>query len=360
MRHRWAGITVSFALVASAIVLAIVSALALAPTAGAHAPLSAGSNESLATATQIPDPTKSWAIYAHLHEGGEAQYYRFRAIRGDAIPISLFTSPAKAEDGFVPSLVIMGPGIPDEGTAPGFLEKPPGAGVMVVPGTPAGHGSYEPFSPSAIRQMADQSLVAPQDGTYYLAVFGNDRGGRYSLAIGSRESFTPAEWVRLPLVFPTIYKWEGEPLWLVLAPGLVVVVLGLGLLLSRNRRGARLVLVGWTASVAGLLFVATGVTVLVQLVYAQTRSGFDGGAIVTLVLAALPVGIGWLTLRTAQRNSGRWTAASRGALAGLGLAAVVVWAGWLAGPGLAVVAAALPPWRRRQEDPGSLRDGMLR
>ena len=111
---------------------------------------------------------------------------------------------------------------------------------------------------------------------------------------------------------------------------------------------------------AGLLFVATGVTVLVQLVYAQTRSAFDGGAIVTLVLAALQVGIGWLTLRTAQRNSGRWTAASRGALAGLGLAAVVVWAGWLAGPGLAVVAAALPPWRRRQEDPGSLRGGMLR
>jgi hypothetical protein len=333
-------------LVACGCALALVSALVFASASSAHAPLGAGNNESLASATQIPDPTKSWAIYADLHAGGEAQYYRLRATRGDSITVMLFTSPAKAEDGFVPSLVIMGPGIPDRGTAPGFVEKPPGAGVTVVPGSPAGHGSYEPFSPSAIRQVAAQTLVAPQDGTYYLAVYGNDRGGRYSLAIGSRESFTPAEWATLPFVFPTIYQWEGEPLWFVFAPAAVVLVLGLGLLLRRGRRGSRLDLVGWTASLAGLLFVATGVTVVVQLVFAQLQAQFDGAAIVTLVLAALPIGVGWLTLRTAERNSGSWTAGSRAVLALLGLAAVVVWAGWLAGPALAIVAALLPPWRR--------------
>jgi len=43
----------------------------------AHTPLEPPfDNESLATAYGVPDPTKSWAIYAELHEGGEAQYYR--------------------------------------------------------------------------------------------------------------------------------------------------------------------------------------------------------------------------------------------------------------------------------------------
>jgi hypothetical protein len=33
----------------------------IAPVTRTHAPLGPGSNESLATATVVPDPTKSWA-----------------------------------------------------------------------------------------------------------------------------------------------------------------------------------------------------------------------------------------------------------------------------------------------------------
>jgi hypothetical protein len=328
-------------------VMAVV--LATAPAAPAHAPLSAGSNESLATATQVDDPTKSWAVYADLHEGGEAQYYRFQAARGDSIPLQVLRSPAEDESGFVPGLAIMGPGVVDEGTPPAFLQRPAGAGVRVVPGDPSPDVSYEPFSPSAMREIAGSTLAVPQDGTYYVAVYGNDRGGRYGLAIGSRESFTPAEWLTVPLFFATIYSWEGQPLWRVYLPAGIVVVAGLVLLALRRRRSADgLGLAGWVASLAGLLFIASGTTVAVQMILALVRSGLDPGLVATVFLAGLPVALGAGLLVVAERRSGHWSLGARVLLAVLGLAGLLVWGGWMVGPALAVLAAVLPPWRHER------------
>ena len=324
----------------------LAAALTLTPAALAHAPLAVGDNESLATATRVADPTKSWAVYAELHEGGEAQYYRFEAVRGDTIPLQLFTSPAEDSSGFVPTFAIMGPGVRDEGTAPTLLERPPGAGVRIVPGAPSPDVSYEPFSPSAMREIAGASLTVPQDGTYHVAVYGNDRGGRYGLAIGSRESFTPAEWLTVPLFFTTVYSWEGQPLWRVYLPAALVVAAGLVLLTLRRRRtGRRLSPTGWTASLAGLLFIGSGATVAVQMVLALARSGLDPGLVATVFLAALPVGLGIWLLVLAERRAGVWSPGARALLAVLGVAGLIVWGGWLAGPALAVVAAVLPPWR---------------
>jgi hypothetical protein len=342
-----------------ALATALLLALAVVPAAGAHAPLGAGDNESLATATHIPDPTKSWAIYSRLHEGGEAQYYRFVAEPGQRIPIQLFTSSSRDEDGFAPSMVILGPGVAGEGSPPASVEVPAGAGSTVVAGGPADGTTYEPFSPSAYRVVASTTLAVPERGTYYVAVFDQRRGGRYGLAIGSRESFTPTEWLTTPLAFASIYSWEGQPLWLVYAPAAVVVALGLVLLARRSRRGRPLDPPGWTAALAGLLFLATGATTAWQMVVALARSGPDALAVATVFLAALAVAVGVVTLGLALRRSGAWTAGSRALLALLGLAAIVVWAGWLAGPALALVAAVLPSWPRRSAEL-SERGGALR
>jgi hypothetical protein len=72
------------------------------------------------------------------------------------------------------------------------------------------------------------------------------------------------------------------------------------------------------------------------------RSRPDALLIATVLLATLPMVVGVLTLLLAMRRSGRWTAGSRLYLALLGVAALVVWAGWLVGPGLAMVAAFAP------------------
>jgi hypothetical protein len=198
-----------------------------------------------------------------------------------------------------------------------------------------------------MREVAAHTLTAPEDGAYYVAVRGNDRGGRYGLAIGSREAFTPVEWVTIPLVVAATYSWEGQPLWLVYLPAAVVVVLGLALLVRRSTGGRGIGLAGWMAAVAGLLFLASAATMLVQMAAALVMAGPDGAAAVTLFLAILPAVVGVLTLRLALQGSRMWRTGARLQLAVLGGAALVVWAGWLLGPALAVVAALLPSHGRR-------------
>jgi hypothetical protein len=327
-------------------VSAIVGAAALttAPAALAHTPIGAGGNESLATATVIPDAAKSWVVYAELHNGGEAQYYAFRATQGERIPIELRTSPR--DSGFAPSFVLMGPGIVDRGTVPSYVETPPGAGAIVVDGTPAERGDYEPFSPSATRLAASTTFDAPADGTYYVAVFDDERGGSYALAIGLAERFTASDWLWFPIDFASIYEWEGQSLGVVYAPALVTMIVGVVLLARRHPRYARLDGNGWIAAVAGLSFIAAGVTVAGQMAWALLRSTPDGMALITVFLAGLPVLVGVATVRLSMRRSGDWDATSRIKLALLGLAAAVLWAGWVLGPALAIVAALLPARRR--------------
>jgi hypothetical protein len=326
----------------TSLALILTLGLVVVPTATAHKPIGPGNNESLASATLIPDSTKSWAVYADLHKGGEAQYYKFEATGGEKVPIQLYTSPSKQDAGFTPSFVLMGPGIPDKGSVPSYVETPAGAGHMVITGTRPAQATYEAFSPSVYVQVAEASLEAPADGTYYVAVYDDERGGHYGVAIGDREAFTPYQWIVTPLAFSSIYAWEGRSLFLVYAPAFLIVVLGLGLLIRRQRRRQRLDLVGWLAAIAGLLFLGSGATVASQMAVSLMRSTPDALVVATVILATLPIVVSVLTLHLAMRRSGRWTLGSRIYLALLGVVALVIWAGWLVGPGLAIVAALVP------------------
>jgi hypothetical protein len=333
---------------------ALTLGLAFAPAASAHTPIGPGSNESLASATVIPDSTKSWAVYADLHQGREAQYYRFEAAKGEKVPIQLYTSPSRQDAGFVPSFVLMGPGVPEQGSVPSYVESPAGAGHVVWTGTKAEQATYEAFAPSVFFQVAETTLDASVPGTYHVAVYDDERGGQYGIAIGEREAFTPYQWVTTPLAFSKIYSWEGQDPLLVYAPAFLVVVVGLGLLFRRQRRGRPLDLAGWMAATASLLFLGSGVTVASQMAVSLMRSKPDALLIATVLLATLPMVAGVLTLLLAMRRSGRWTVGSRLYLALLGVAALVVWAGWLVGPGLAIVAACAPsaPFPNRTQDAG--------
>lgn len=84
----------------------ILISLVFVPLVFGHAPLAPDNNESLATATIVPDPTKSWAIHSELHEGGEAQYYRFDIAEGQRIHVSLLKSTSAENEGFVPVLCL--------------------------------------------------------------------------------------------------------------------------------------------------------------------------------------------------------------------------------------------------------------
>ena len=317
------------------------------PQVFGHAPLMPGNNESLDTATVVSDPTKSWAVYADLHEGGEAQYYRFDIAQGQRIHVSLLKSTAADDGDFVPGFVLMGPNLVPQGTVPDYVEMPEGAGGMVVEGKSPTRATYEAFSPSAFYRLAELELDAPASCTYYVAVYDDSRGGRYGLAIGDRESFTLSEWILTPLSVISIREWSGQSLPLVFAPAAAVLVLGIAILISRRRTtGSPRTLFQWTEAAAGLLFLASGFTAVFQMLIALTLAPFGVDVVVTIVLALVPIIMGIFAIRFALRKT--VNVRTRVSTAILGVLALFAWAGFVIGPILAVIASVLPHSKTNQ------------
>ncbi|MCW4051598.1 MAG: hypothetical protein NWE78_00125, partial [Candidatus Bathyarchaeota archaeon] len=119
----------------------------------AHAPGKPTDNERLATAYAISDPTKSWALYAELHEGGEAQYYRFDLPQNDRLLVQLFV-PTSEKSSFVPNLVVMGSGITSQDAVPEYVETVEAVGIMLLEGQRSSSATYEPFTPSSFYEVA--------------------------------------------------------------------------------------------------------------------------------------------------------------------------------------------------------------
>ncbi len=325
------------------ITMFIVTMMAL--SVSAHAPEFPGGNESLEQAKDIHDPTKSWAIYSQLHEGGEAQYYLLSMKGGEDITVSL-TAPRSATDsGFLPSMALMGPGIEGNDTVPSYLQVPEGAGVKAVQGAIPPRPSYEPFSPSAFYELGEISVSAPQDGDYYLAIYENDTGGNYGLAVGLRESFTIEEWLLVPFSALSIYQWEGQNLMVVLAPAIITFIVGLAIMVAASRRRMQPLDALWVlATASGLVMVASGISLLYQMLWALSQTGTEPAVVVTLVFAILPLALGLAVLRIAQRErplKGVRTG-TRLSLLTIGALGLLLWAGWILGPVLIILTAVLP------------------
>jgi len=323
----------------------------LLPRAMAHAPLSPGGNESLATAAEIPDPLKSWAIYAqlHEHEGEElhAQYYKFNISQGQRIQIMLFKSRRSEEAAFVPSFVLIGPALVEQGTPPDFVEKPEGSKSLAVEGQQAPVATYEPFSPSSFYSLANVTLNAPASGTYYIAVYAPE-GGHYGLAVGDRESYGLDEWILIPFSLVSVYQWEGQSLALILAPLIIVLTFGVGLVVLRlKRRGTGGTLMARFGILAGLLFVGTGVATLFRMILALIGTSAGAALGITLAFALIPIALGLATLRLSLTREERASLSKRVYLVILGVIALFTWAGLLIGPVFAIIAGLVPSSGRK-------------
>jgi hypothetical protein len=320
---------------AAAVFLAVL--LAVTP-AVAHVPLFARDGSSPDPAFVIEDPSKSWVIYGTLPDGPAARYYRFRMEEGERIYATLQVPRA---GGFVPGMVLAGPGIERSGTVPPYVGVPEGAGTMTVPGSLPEQPEYEPFTPSKLYRLARIDTTAPETGDYTLAVYTSGEGGNYALALGYIESYTVGEWIRIPVDIVAIHRHEGQPLLQIFAPMIAVLAAGAGLLLRRRRS---LSLFALSGAIAGLLYIGSGAMTLMQMVIAA--AGTDAGAalLLTLAFGLIPVLLGVLALLAALRR--HIGAGERIAMAALGALALVTWAGLVVGPLLAFVAAILPARRR--------------
>ena len=312
--------------------------LLLSLSAGAHVPVVLGEGHDPAART-VPDPLKSWAFYATLPGAGEPDLFRFEMHRGDRLGVSLQVPDAR---GPVPVLVVVGPGLSSSGIPPPGVEVPPGSSAVVLEGVRPPRPSYEPFAPGASYPVAALDTVVNADGEYRVAVVGTGEDTRYGLAIGYREEFSPLEWVMVPLSVLQARVNEGQHPALALAPLLLVLVSGLLLLAIRRKDDPRLhSAAGWCAATAGLLMLGSAAGTLVQMGMALAITGLAATAVVTVIFILLSALPGILCLRVALARTPGWGRRDRVILLASALLAIAAWSGLLAGPLLALAAAAL-------------------
>ncbi len=320
----------------------------LLPLVVAHSPINVNDNESIESATVIPDPAKSWALYAALSSDGDAQYYTLAVAEKQVIPVSLFKSLRPQDVNFTPSIVIMAKNLTSTDVVPAQVTVPSEYGARLVPSSTP-QKTYEPFSPGTLANLAEITLDVP--GIYYLAVYEESdtpRGGNYGLAVGSLESFTLQEWVLIPFSLLNIYQWEGQSLPLIFAPMLMVMAVGVSLIAWKLRNLHALTSpFAWMGTIGGLAFLGTGVTILFQLTLAATQVNIGVAAALTFFLALIPMVLGLLTVVFSLRYSLKAPVRKRLYLVILGVAAIFIWAGYLIGPVLAILAAVAPTANRR-------------
>ena len=305
----------------------------------AHAPLGAGSNEDIANATQISNPEKSYVIYSELHEGGEAQYYHFPMKKGENLYGSL---QVPGPDSMVPDIVIIGPGIESAGNVPSFIEIPAGSGAIVIPGKSPGKPAYEPFSPQPVYEVARFNVTISQEGNYYIAVYGPG-GGKYSLAPGFQELFTPSEWLQIPWSVVSIHLWEGQSPWVIFAPMILVVIGGLALIgIYRKQLGLRQDPVEWMIVISGLLYLGGAAMTTLQIIKAVQVTGYTNEVIVTLMFIAGPIILGVFAIREGIRQPRPDSLLKSGIkMVIIGLLGLLFWAGLILGPVLALVSGVI-------------------
>ena len=294
----------------------------------AHVPLDPGESEALADAPEITDPTKSWVLYGDLHEGGEAHYYQFNATTGMRIRFTLFIPLDERDHDFIPGIVLIGPGLNTSTAVPEYIEIPTGSNATVYPGMLSETPVYEPFSPSIYYLVVDVNINAPASGTYYLAVYDDDHGGRYGMAIGYLESFTPLEWISVPLSVLQIYLWEGQLITLIFLPLLLTFIVGIIFDFRRYKYYTPQTGILTSGRIAGWLYFGSAVSFLYQTTSKIILGPIDPFGLVSLVFVAIPAFLGWRIHQLFREPNISDFRSIRGKLALYGLLGLFGWSGF--------------------------------
>ena len=312
----------------------------------AHSPIFPEENHDFSNTFQIENPSKSWVMYSTLEHPNKGDYYKFTVSKGERIKISLMTSENPSVSGFLPSFALLIPGLYEKVDLPSYIEVPDGYGSMVVSGKDPGKASYEPFTPGWLYELADISIDAPADGTYYIVVFDSSRNtGSYGLPVGYVESFTLKEWITIPITVQSTYVWEGQNIFIIYLPLLLTIIIGGIIFCLRSRRGrAPNSISKWLAAFAGLAFLGTSMGLFYQMILAMTVTGFAAEAMITIIIAVFGIVLGALAIVYAVREKPKLTIGRRIVLIIIGVFALFSWSGFFLGPALVILAAVAPPY----------------
>jgi hypothetical protein len=301
-----------------------------------HVPLDTEDNTSLDTAMHIHDPQKSWAIYDDLHSNEEAKYYKLHLEKGDRLYVSILTP----EDGaFTPGLIIMGPGLGTNHSYPDHIEVLEEVDILVIEGEKEEEAEYEPFTPASNFALASFDDNVNVTGSYYIVVFDEFTGGKFTLAVGYQESFTIFEWLKVPVDLIGIYLWSGHSPLLIIAPFLFWIIAGYFLLYWRYRVYS---LNSWLASTGGLLYLGTATLISIEMAIALGRAHVTSLVVVTLIFISIPAILGIMTLLKTIKKKDELERKDRVMLAIYGVLGLIFWGGVIFGPIVILIASVLP------------------
>jgi len=330
----------------------------------AHVPVFGGEGKSPETAIRIEDPAKSRVLYGQL-ASEDLRYYSFNVEKGERIVLGITVPVEQGDRGFIPNLILIGPGLADEGKIPERLEVPEGSGAKVLSHSLPESPVYEGFTPSAFYSLARLDMKAPESGTYYAAVGAVQeaddieekdlqereipREGNYGIILGYRETFTLKEWISIPLSQIKIYRWEGQSLLLIFTPLALTLAAGFLAIFFRWETVAGFNPARISGVLAGLFFLGTGASYIFQMLISLSKSSYSPEIFITivLILTSLGLGVTAMALSLKDENYGAGSARKRLYFFGLGIAGLLFWAGLFIGPLLAFEAALLP-WKRKR------------
>lgn len=335
----------------------------LSAPAFAHVPVFGGVGKSPETAIWIEDPSKSRVLYGELSPD-ELRYYSFKMEKGEIIVLGLTIPVDQGNQDFTPNLILIGPGLEDEGRVPERLEVPKEYGAKVLSYNLPKSPIYEGFTPSSFYSLAHFDIKAPKSGIYYVAIgsipeknsrLGNDTQGKeiqieenYGIILGYRETFTLKEWISVPLSQIKIYLWEGQSLLLIFTPLALTLAAGLLVILFKRETVAGFNPARISGILAGFFFLGTGMSYIFQMLVSLSKSSYYSEVFITFILIFVNLGLGVVAIALSLKDESCGTGSTRKQLYFfiLGISGLFFWAGLLIGPFLAFEATLLP-WKHK-------------
>ncbi len=140
-----------------------------------------------------------------------------------------------------------------------------------------------------------------------------------------------------------IYLWEGQSQFVIFLPLLLVIIVGGVVVYWRSKRGRHPRGISkWLAAFGGLAFIGSASGAIYQMILALTYTGFTVEAVITMLITAVSIVLGIITLWYALRSKPSLTLLRRTGLIIIGLVALFTWSGLYLGPALLISAALVP------------------
>ena len=143
------------------------------------------------SALVIPDHKISWAIYENLGTN-ETKFYTFDAKKGDSFYASIVIPNLDGLEKYSPSLILMNDDISNGNTSSPNIQS--SIQKFLYEGDYPGNEFYEPFGQVTYWERQEVKTIIPEDGQYFILVLDEkNQSGKYSLAIGTIEDFSGAD-----------------------------------------------------------------------------------------------------------------------------------------------------------------------